>query len=105
MPASLTRNSSVSAGADANAVCNQPWGTGSQIDTVYAASSHAFAPGLRFYTDATLTTPYNPGTNGTSYAPNDSHRFTLGAAGGNCGYHGIIGSIGHVSIVYDCCGT
>ena len=92
-------------GADANAVCNQPWGTGSQIDTVYAAANHAFAPGLRFYTDATLTTPYNPATNGTSSAPNDSHRFTLGAAGGNCGYHGIIGSIGHVSIVYDCCNT
>ena len=92
-------------GADANAVCNQAWGTGSEIDTVYSDANHAFAPGLRFYTDSALTTPYNPATNGTSSAPNDSHRFALGAAGGQCGYHGIINSIGMVAIVYDCCNT
>ena len=89
--------------ADANAACNQPWGTGSQIDTVYASTNNPFATGLRFYTDSALTTPYNPGTNGTSFAPNDSHRFVLGTAGGSCGYHGIINSIGMVNIVYDCC--
>ena len=88
--------------ADANTACNQPWGTGGQIDTVYADTSVP-TNGMRFYTDSALTTSYNPATNGTSSAPNDSHRFVLGAAGGNCGYHGIIGSLGHVNIIYDCC--
>ena len=88
--------------ADANTACNQAWGTGGQIDTVYADTSVP-TNGMRFYTDSALTTSYNPATNGTSSAPNDSHRFVLGAAGGNCGYHGIIGSLGHVNIIYDCC--
>ena len=88
--------------ADATAACNQAWGTGSQIDTVYADTSVP-TNGMRFYTDQALTQSYNPATNGTSSAPNDSHRFVLGAAGGSCGYHGIIGSIGHVNIIYDCC--
>jgi len=91
--------------ADASAACNQSWGTGNQIDTVYASSNNAFASGLRFYTDSALATPYNPNTNGTSFAPNDSHRFILGAPGGSCGYHGIINSIGMVAVVYDCCNT
>ena len=88
--------------ADANTACNQPWGTGTQIDTVYANTSSPYN-GMRFYTDTALTQTYNPNTNGTSNAPDDSHRFVLGAAGGQCGYHGIIGSIGHVNIIYDCC--
>ena len=61
---------------------------------------------MEFFTNSSLTTPYNPDTNGTSGQPNNSHRFMLGtSAGGACGYHGKISSVGLVSVVYDCCNT
>ena len=91
--------------ADAFTACNTPWATGSGLDTVYASTNYP-QEGMEFFTNSSLTTPYNPDTNGTSGQPNNSHRFMLGtSAGGACGYHGKISSVGLVSVVYDCCNT
>jgi len=74
----------------------------STIDAVYASTNVAENI-TNFYTDTALSVAYNPSANGISSAPNNYHRFDLGASGGNCGFSGQISSTGVVSTITSCC--